>query len=140
MVRRPEKSTWLPPVHDLGLDIAGGQHSAYHGQMSLATFVLRHLPPAPARVLEIGCGPVGDLTYTLAAAGYDLVAVDPVAPAGPLFRGIPFEDFDEPGRFDAVVASLSMHHIADLTRTAAAIVDRLVPGGKLILEEWDRDQ
>jgi SAM-dependent methyltransferase len=108
--------------------------------MSLTNFVLRYLPTPPARVLEIGCGPVGDLTYALAAAGYEIVAVDPVAPEGPLFRRIPFEDFTEPGPFDAVVASLSMHHIADLRRTAAAIVSLLGPGGRFILEEWDRDR
>jgi SAM-dependent methyltransferase len=108
--------------------------------MSLTNFVLRYLPPPPARVLEIGCGPVGDLTYALAAAGYEIVAVDPVAPEGPLFRRIPFEDFTEPGPFDAVVASLSMHHIADLRRTAAAIGSLLRPGGRFILEEWDRDR
>ena len=108
--------------------------------MSLTNFVLRYLPPSPARVLEIGCGPVGELTYAIAAAGYEIVAVDPVAPEGPFFRRIPFEDFTEPGPFDAVVASLSMHHIADLTRSAAAIVNLLVPGGRFILEEWDRDR
>jgi SAM-dependent methyltransferase len=108
--------------------------------MSLATFVLRYLPPLPARVLEIGCGPVGDLTSAIAAAGYDIIAVDPLAPEGPRFRRIPFEDFTDPGPFDAVVASLSMHHMADLTRTAAAIVDLLVPGGRFILEEWDRER
>ena len=108
--------------------------------MSLASFVLRFLPSAPARVLEIGCGPVGDLTYALAAAGYAIVAVDPVAPEEPLFRRIPFEEFTEPGPFDAVVASLSMHHIADLPRTADRIMDLLVPGGHFILEEWDRDR
>jgi SAM-dependent methyltransferase len=108
--------------------------------MSLTNFVLRYLPTPPARVLEIGCGPVGDLTYALAAAGYEIVAVDPVAPEGPLFRRIPFADFTEPGPFDAVVASLSMHHIADLRRTAAAIVSLLGPGGRFILEEWDRDR
>jgi SAM-dependent methyltransferase len=108
--------------------------------MSLATFVLRYLPPAPARVLEIGCGPVGDLTSAIAAAGYDIVAVDPVAPAGPLFRRIPFEDFSEPGPFAAVVASLAMHHIADLPRTADRIRDFLVPGGLFIVEEWDRER
>jgi len=108
--------------------------------MSLATFVLRYLPPSPARVLEIGCGPVGDLTSAIAAAGYEIVAVDPLAPEGPRFRRIPFEDFTDPGPFDAVVASLSMHHMADLTRTAAAIVDLLVPGGRFILEEWDRER
>ena len=108
--------------------------------MSLASFVLRYLPPPPARVLEIGCGPVGELTYAIAAAGYDIVAVDPMAPEGPLFRRIPFEDFTEPGPFDAVVASLAMHHIGDLRRTAARIMDLLVPGGRFILEEWDRER
>src|SRR5215207_6088505 len=104
--------------------------------MSLTNFVLRFLPPPPARVLEIGCGPAGELASALAAAGYEILAVDPVAPEGPLFRRIPFEDFTEPGPFAAVVASLSMHHIADLARTATAIVDLLVPGGRFILEEW----
>jgi hypothetical protein len=66
-----------------------GHLPGYHGGMSLAQFVLRYLPPSPARVLEIGCGPVGDLTYAIAAAGYDIIAVDPVAPVGPLFRRIP---------------------------------------------------
>src|SRR5688500_6407177 len=108
--------------------------------MSLINFVLRYLPPPPARVLEIGCGPVGDLTYALAAAGYEIVAVDPVAPEGPLFRRIPFEDFTEPGPFDAIVGSLSMHHSADLRRTAGAIVSLLGPGGRFILEEWVRDR
>lgn len=107
--------------------------------MSLVSFVRRHLPPAPARILEIGCGRTGELSYALAAAGYDVVAVDPVAPEGPLFRRIPFEDFAEPGPFAAVVASLSMHHLADLGQTAAAISALLVPGGRFILEEWDRE-
>ncbi len=108
--------------------------------MSLLPFVLRHLPPPPARVLEIGCGRTGELAYALAGAGYDVVAVDPAAPEGPLFRRIPFEDFTEPGPFAAVVASLSMHHIADLSQTAAAIADLLAPGGRFILEEWDRER
>ena len=107
--------------------------------MSLLSFVRRHLPPSPARVLEIGCGTTGELTYALAAAGYEIVAVDPVAPEGALFRRIPFEEFAEPGPFDAVVASLSMHHLADLSRTADAITALLAPGGRFILEEWDRE-
>jgi len=105
-----------------------------------ASFVLRYLPPPPARVLEIGCGPVGDLAVAIAAAGYEVVAVDPVAPEGPLFRRIPFAEFDDPGPFAAVVASLSLHHIADLDGTAAAIAGLLAPGGRLILDEWDHDR
>jgi hypothetical protein len=65
----------LPPAHELELVSAGCQLPGYHREMSLAAFVLRYLPPAPARVLEIGCGPVGDLTYAIAAAGYEIVAV-----------------------------------------------------------------
>lgn len=107
--------------------------------MSLISFVQRYLPPPPARVLEIGCGRTGELAYALAAGGYEVVAVDPVAPEGPLFRRTRFEDFAEPGPFDAVVASLSMHHIADLDRTAEAVAALLAPGGRFILEEWDRD-
>ena len=107
--------------------------------MSLISYVRRHLPPPPARVLEIGCGPTGELAYGLAAMGYEVVAVDPEAPEGPLFRRIPFENFTEPGPFDAVVSSLAMHHLADLTRTADAIAALLAPGGRLILEEWDRE-
>jgi SAM-dependent methyltransferase len=106
--------------------------------MSLATFVLRSLPPPPARVLEIGCGPVGDLAYAISKAGYEIIAVDPVAPEGPLFRRLPFAELTDPGPFAAVVASLSLHHIPDLKRTREAIVDLLAPGGRLILEEWDR--
>src|SRR5215204_7789792 len=129
-----------PPAGSCAGTRVRGRSPGYPGGMSLTTFVLRYLPPPPARVLEIGCGPVGDLTSAIAAAGYDIIAVDPLAPEGPRFRRIPFEDFTEPGPFDAVVASLAMHHMADLTRTAAAIVDLLVPGGRFILEEWDRER
>lgn len=110
----------------------------YHRGVSLISFVQRHLP-APARVLEIGCGRTGEFAYALAATGHEVVAVDPVAPEGLLFRRIRFEDFAEPGPFDAVIASLSMHHIADLDRTAEAVAALLAPGGRFILEEWDRD-
>src|SRR5215208_3442359 len=85
---RPRSRT---PVPHAAIHGRSGHRPGYHGRMSLAQFVLRYLPPPPARVLEIGCGPVGDLTYAIAAAGYETAAVDPVAPEGPLFRRIPFE-------------------------------------------------
>ena len=107
--------------------------------MSLISFVQRYLPSPPARVMEIGCGRTGELAYALAAGGYEVVAVDPVAPEGPLFRRTRFEEFAEPGPFAAVVASLSMHHIADLARTAERVAALLATGGSFILEEWDRD-
>jgi hypothetical protein len=58
---------WVDWRQVLGLVSAGDHFPDYHGGVSLATFVLRYLPPAPARVLEIGCGSMGDLTYAIAA-------------------------------------------------------------------------
>ena len=48
---------------------------------------LRRLRPGPLaatafRVLEIGCGDQGGITPVLVAAGYDVLAIDPRAPAG----------------------------------------------------------
>jgi 2-polyprenyl-3-methyl-5-hydroxy-6-metoxy-1,4-benzoquinol methylase len=38
------------------------------------------LPAPPARVLEIGCGPLGGFVPMLRASGYDATGVDPRAP------------------------------------------------------------
>src|SRR4029077_14565937 len=72
-------------------------------------FVLAHLPAAPARVLEVGCGDAGRVVPALGAAGYDALGVDPRAPAGPRYRTGDFRDVD--GRFDAVVAGRVLHHV-----------------------------
>jgi SAM-dependent methyltransferase len=102
-------------------------------------FVAAHLPAPPARVLEIGCGP-GDLARALAAAGYDVVAIDPEAPPGPLFRRVRLEEFDEPGPFAAAVAQVSLHHIEDLRAAVDRIADRLERKGVLVLDEFARDR
>jgi SAM-dependent methyltransferase len=103
----------------------------------LIDFVLSQLPAPPRRVLEVGCG-AGELARTLADAGHDVVAIDPEAPEGPIFRRVSIEKLDDPGPFDAVVASLSLHHVRDL----GAALDKLVRllEGPLILNEfaWDR--
>jgi SAM-dependent methyltransferase len=90
-------------------------------------------------VLEVGCGG-GDLARELEAAGYDVVAIDPVAPAGAIFRAVRLEDFDGSGPFDAVVASLSLHHIDHLAPAVDKIAGLLRAGGLLVLSEWDRDR
>jgi SAM-dependent methyltransferase len=104
---------------------------------ALIDFVLSQLEPPPRRVLEVGCGE-GKLARGLAQAGYDVLAIDPEAPEGSIFRRTTIEAFDEPGRFDAVVASLSLHHVHDL----GAALDKLgrLSDGPLILNEfaWDR--
>jgi SAM-dependent methyltransferase len=108
-------------------------------QRNVAAFVREQLPAAPASVLEIGCGK-GELARELAAARYDVCAIDPEAPEGPIFRAVRLEDFDAPRPFDAVVASLSLHHIEDLGSAVDQIAGLLEAGGLLVLNEWDRDR
>ena len=88
-------------------------------------------------MLEVGCGK-GELALALDGAGYAVVAVDPEAPQGTIFRRTSIEAFDEAGPFEAVVASLSLHHVHDLRW----VLDKLVRllRGPLILNEhaWDR--
>jgi methyltransferase family protein len=77
-------------------------------------FVLSQLPEPPRRVLEVGCGREGGVAPELAEAGYDVLAIDPAAPEGPLYRQVTLEDLDDPGPFDAVVAGRVLHHVHPL--------------------------
>jgi SAM-dependent methyltransferase len=107
--------------------------------MEFAPFVLAHLRPPPAAVLEIGCGK-GELARALSAARYEVTAIDPDAPEGEQFRRVSFEDFGEPGPFDAVIAGRSLHHLPELGAALDKIVQLLEERGVLILDEfaWDR--
>jgi 2-polyprenyl-3-methyl-5-hydroxy-6-metoxy-1,4-benzoquinol methylase len=102
-------------------------------------FVLAELPSPPASVLEVGCGN-GELARALAAAGHSVLAIDPEAPEGPLFRRTTIEDLDQTGPFDAAVASRSLHHVSDLTRALEKIAALLRDGGVLIVDDfaWER--
>ena len=95
---------------------------------SLTDFVLAELPPPPARVLEVGCG-AGELARTMDGAGYEVVAIDPAAPDGEIFRRIKLDELDPAERFDAVVAAFSLHHVIDLSVGLDRIRDVLRPGG-----------
>jgi ubiquinone/menaquinone biosynthesis C-methylase UbiE len=105
----------------------------------LIEFVRSQLPPPPARVLEIGCGE-GELTRTLADAGYDMLGIDPAAPEGALFRRLKLEDLDEEERFDGVVAARTLHHVTDLEAALDKIARLLGEDGVLVVDEfaWDR--
>jgi len=107
--------------------------------VELADFVLAHLPNPPARILEIGCGR-GELARRTAAAGYDMLAIDPEAPEGSIFRRVTLEELDEPGLLDAVVASRSLHHVVDLAAALDKIAGLLGPGGVLVLDEFAHDR
>src|SRR5262249_56356353 len=89
--------------------------------------------------LEAGCG-AGAPALALGAAGYDVVAVDPHAPDGPIFRRTTLAELSDPGPFDVAVARFSLHHIHGLDAAVERIAELLRPGGKLVLEEfaWER--
>jgi SAM-dependent methyltransferase len=103
--------------------------------MDVTAWIRSELPPG-ARVLEVGCGD-GELARALDAAGYDMLAIDPHAPRGEIFERTTIEQLEDRGRFDAVVASRSLHHVDDLD-VALARIARLAP--RFVLDEfaWDR--
>jgi len=100
-----------------------------------ATFVFEQLPPPPCRVLEVGCGSGGGLVEELAARGYDVLGVDPEAPAGERFVQAEFQQVD--GEWDAVVAGRVLHHVDPLGEGLDLLARR---AALLVVDEfaWDR--
>jgi SAM-dependent methyltransferase len=98
--------------------------------------VRRHLPPPPARVLDVGCGPLGGFVPALRAQGYDAEGIDPEAPEGPHYVRIEFEEHAATRLVAAVVASTSLHHVADLDDVAARMAAALASDGVLVVLEW----
>jgi SAM-dependent methyltransferase len=107
--------------------------------MDVLQFVTAHLPRIPSRVLEVGCGD-GRLARALDDLGYRVVAIDPAAPQGAIFEAVTLEEFADPARFDAVVASRALHHIHDLAGALAKLRRLLVPGGRLVVVEHAFDR
>ena len=84
-------------------------------------------------MLEVGCGREGGVAPALAATGYDVLAIDPNAPEGPLYRRTTLEDLRDPGPFAAVVAGRVLHHVDPLPSALDKLVG-LAP--RLILDEF----
>jgi SAM-dependent methyltransferase len=99
-------------------------------------FVRGQLPPAPATVLEVGCGTLGGFVPALGEGGYQALGVDPEAPEGSDYQRVEFEQYEPQHLVDCVVASLSLYHVADLDPALDRLQDLLVPAGKLVVVEW----
>jgi SAM-dependent methyltransferase len=99
-------------------------------------WVRAHLPPAPARVLEVGAGD-GELAGGLSAIGYDVSAIDPksdspgVAPVALIDLPVP----DAP--FEAAVAVVSLHHVEPLEESVERLAAVMAARAPLLVDEFD---
>jgi SAM-dependent methyltransferase len=109
------------------------------------SLLLEHVPPAPARVADLGCG-TGTLTLLLAAEGYVVDGVDFSPEMVRLARAkaghvATFHEADaaapplDPATYDVVLS----RHVLWAMPSPAAALDRwtalLRPGGRLLLVE-----
>lgn len=102
-------------------------------------FTKPRLPTPPASVIEIGCGPSGGLVPRLTSVGYEAVGVDPRAPDEPGYVTAEFEEYRPAARADAIVACLSLHHVADLDAALGHTAAALRPGGMIVVVELARE-
>ena len=99
-------------------------------------FVTAALPRAPARVLEVGAG-AGELARDLAAAGYDVVAIDPASEVAHVEPVALLDLAAPPASFDAAVAVVSLHHVEPLRPSCERLAGLVRPGGALVIDEFD---
>jgi SAM-dependent methyltransferase len=99
--------------------------------------VRSQLPTAPARVVEIGCGPAGGFVPLLLECGYEALGVDPEAPDGARYERVEFERLEPPHPFDAAIACTSLHHVRDPGEVLDRLTGMLTKGGVFVVVEWD---
>lgn len=90
-----------------------------------------------SRILDLGCGD-GGLVDRLTELGFDAIGVDPHAPPHPRLIKAAVEDATGLGEFDAITATMSLHH-AELPDVVQALGGHLRPDGRLFVSEfaWD---
>jgi SAM-dependent methyltransferase len=105
-------------------------------------FVEQHGPRPGSGLLEVGCGE-GQLAAALAEFGFKMVAIDPdpecvraARERGVGAQAVEIEQF-EGGGFDAVLFTRSLHHVASLAVALDRAAAALLPGGLLIVDEFD---
>lgn len=104
--------------------------------VSLWPLVRAQLPAPPARVVDIGCGPLGGFVPFLRSSGYEAAGVDPKAPDTADYHRIEFEHLHLPQRVDALIASTSLHHVTDPAEVIDRLTTTLTSDGTLVVVEW----
>ena len=95
------------------------------------------LPPAPARLLEVGAGG-GELAAQLREDGYEVRAIDPREEPADGVEAVGLIDLDDPPQsYDAAIAMLSLHHVEPLDASLARLAAALRPGAPLLVDEFD---
>jgi SAM-dependent methyltransferase len=94
------------------------------------------LPDPPAVVVDLGCGPLGGFVPMLLGDGYDAIGIDPKAPGEAHYQRAEFERAELPWAVDALVASTSLHHVADPGEVIDRIAEVVRPGGVVVVMEW----
>jgi SAM-dependent methyltransferase len=105
-------------------------------------YLERSLPPAPARVLEVGCGD-GAVARALAAAAYEVTGLDEAIEGrggAPRWVEADFLFYEGEERYDAIVFTRSLHHMSPASAAVRRAHDLLVPGGLVIAEEFAHDR
>ena len=104
----------------------------------MLAYVRAALPPAGARVLEVGAGD-GTLAAALRESGYEVRAIDPAG--GPGVEAVALAELEAAAEeFDAAVAVLSLHHVEPLAASCARLAEVLRPGARLVVDELDADR
>lgn len=113
----------------------------------VADYLARHVERSRARLLEVGSG-LGYLTYALHRAGYDVrgVELSPVAVEdatrqfGPLYQcRDALALADEGERFDVILLTEVIEHVADPALFVRQLATLLAPGGAILVTTPNKD-
>jgi 2-polyprenyl-6-hydroxyphenyl methylase/3-demethylubiquinone-9 3-methyltransferase len=120
---------------------------SFRDRLDLFTSTLEGVQPAPARVLDFGCGP-GVISMALAARGYQMTGVDgaprmiELARTESARRGLHGTRFDVVAAgelafpaesFDAVVCSSVIEYVPDDVELIGELAQVIAPGGHLLV-------
>jgi cytidylate kinase len=127
--------------------LAASREGALRDHSSLDALVARALPAGEklqhARVLDVGCGAGRWAARLIAAGAREVVGVEPAPPMAGAAAALglerfqlvrsSIEDYLPEGRFEAVLASMSLDHVEKVAEVLGRLASHLVPHGRLIV-------